>query len=48
MADVRFLYVQKSDSEIEQMYKDADIIQYGDFVFQKTSNNTAKIYMNGQ
>lgn len=48
MADVRFLYVQKSDSEIEQMYKDADIIQYCDFVFQKTSNNTAKIYMNGQ
>lgn len=46
--EVRFLYVGKTKSEIEQMYKNKDTIQYGDFVFQKVSDDTGKIFMNGQ
>ena len=49
MSDLRFLYVYKTKPEIEQMYKDNDIIQKNDIVIQEdTNDDQLKLFINGK
>lgn len=49
MSDLRFLHIYKTKSEIEQMYKDNDIIQKNDIVLQEDNNDDSlKLFINGK